>query len=102
VTTLTQLRKEHAELSRKIHAKETEQENAKLEAELSKWCVKIACTGCRGSGYQSRGGADIISDPPYEEACDCCCGDGWRWASTWSGRLQEHVFPDGTIAIDYY
>lgn len=49
-------------------------------------CVKVVCLTCCGTGQVTCGGADLISDPPYQENCDECNGAGYRWAVKWSSK----------------
>jgi len=59
--------------------------------EKSKYCVKVVCTTCDGSGFEVRGGAaDILSDPPEEISCEGCQCTGFVYATKFVEKGHKH------------
>lgn len=42
--------------------------------------VKVVCPSCHGEG----------SDPPWDETCYDCSGDGFQWAVKWPGERGDY------------
>lgn len=87
---LNELKAEKARLEKQIKAEQKRQEEARKKYYLENYYSKIVCRQCEGTGEICRGGADILSDPPYEDSCDDCEGRGFIYMKTFESKLKPH------------
>ena len=67
MTTLNELKRQRDGLNVTIKAMEKEAEKAERHIAIKTDYVKVVCPNCYGTGMISKGGADILSDPPWED-----------------------------------
>lgn len=87
---LTEIEKKIANLQKEAGTLREEVNHEVVELAREQYGVQVVCLGCAGTGVQERGGADIISDPPYEDDCEDCEGNGFRWAMRWRGVKGDY------------
>jgi DnaJ-class molecular chaperone len=86
---LNELKAEKARLEKEIKKEELRLLEDKKRDSLAKYYVRIVCLTCEGLGEVSRGGADIESDPPYEDLCEDCNGKGFLFARNFEDNKKH-------------
>ena len=93
---LSELKKQQSEIAKKISLIEKEAKEKRKEDFLANFYVKVVCNSCEGTGEITTGGADIISDPPENDTCDECGGNGYFNRRKWDGiKEYDMEFDDG-------
>ncbi len=67
------------------------QKDSMLAIEAMNYMVKTLCLTCMGSGQIERGGKDILSDPPYQDQCDQCLGEKYRYCIPYLVPIPHHL-----------
>lgn len=91
---LKEMKAEKARLEKEIKREEARKKDELTRAILASDYVKVVCPDCYGSGLVSRGGADILSDPPYEDNCDRCNSKGYLLARKFE---KNYVYKSGDL-----
>ena len=88
---LSELKKQRARLDKQIKdAERSEQERVRAET-IARDYQRAVCPECAGVGEVGRGGADIISDAPWMDACERCGGNGFILVRPFT---DNRPFPD--------
>ena len=82
------LKKVRNEVDGKIKALEKVEANRLKANEIATKYIQVVCSNCYGTGICGRGGADIESDPPYEDSCGECRGNGYRLKRRFEGNKE--------------
>ena len=77
-------------VKKELAAVDTEITAMDKEKDTGKYCFKVVCMDCDGSGTATSGGADVVSDPPVEVDCECCDGEGYKLAVKFLGKGEKH------------
>ena len=93
---LDSLKKKRLEIDRAIKTIEKSEKAKKKAHVLATNYARVVCLTCSGSGTVTHGGADIISDPPDEDICGDCRGNGYRYRHLWDGFKDYNLeFDEG-------
>jgi hypothetical protein len=84
MATLKELKAQRQQLDAEIQDLEYREYLQSKSSARNRFGVQVACETCNGTGQVWVGGADIVSDPPYQEQC-YDCEEGFRWMVTWDG-----------------